>query len=352
MMNRQQLIRLLLALSLVLAFGITTYRRNSTVLTPQHQGETMGTSYSFKIGTPMKKREFEQLCTRIEETLKEVNRQMSTWDASSEISRFNALTNSQPMTVSAPFYSVIEASLALSKNSKGAFDPTLNPLLNLWGFGHASDWSDRQIPAPDRIEAVRAQTGWQKLIATNQTLRKTIPELQLDLGAIAKGYGVDQLAADLRAAGITHFFAEIGGEVVVSGLNREKNPWRIGINDPRRPFDGTPYERLHLTNGAIATSGNYFNFIEQDGRIYSHILDPRTGNAIYTDLASVTVYAPTCMEADGIATALMVMGSEEGLRWVENQPHVEALFLSRLEDGSILEKFSSGFKSKTGYTAR
>jgi thiamine biosynthesis lipoprotein len=181
--------------------------------------------------------------------------------------------------------------------------------------------------------------------------RKIAPGIQLDLGGIAKGYGVDRVSECLDAAGLKNWFVEIGGEVRVRGLNPDGVPWKIGIQFPStNPMDQRLWGIVHATNGAVATSGDYRNYILRGNRIYSHILDPRTGMTVFSETASVTVIAPTCMKADGIATALFVMGSEEGLEWIEQRPENEALVLTRCPDGGIAEKYSSGFIRQTGYS--
>lgn len=350
-MLRRDIIRMAIGLVIVLILGFGMFLRSPVVENPAHGGETMGTGYSVKITGKVKLSELHKLSDRIEEELARINSQMSTWDEESEISRFNHSRSLEAFRCSADFSDVVRQSLELAESSDGAFDPTLQPLLNLWGFGSEGD--DYRIPTDEEIEAVRQTTGWQMLkIDDASNLWKQEPELSLALGAIAKGYGVDVLARLLNEAGYENWFAEIGGEVVVRGLNPDGIPWRVGIEYPStNPMDGRLQGIVHLSAGAVATSGNYHNYIEEDGRIYSHILDPRTGRAIRSNVAGVTVTAPGCMVADGMATALFVMGADDGLAWVEEQSGVEALFLLRAADGEIIERFSSGFREATGYTS-
>jgi thiamine biosynthesis lipoprotein len=245
----------------------------------------------------------------------------------------------------------VRKALELSDASGGAFDPTLQPLLNLWGFG--SEGVERTVPTDEAIAECKARTGWAKLtVSADNALLKTEPEVSLALGAIAKGFGVDAIGQILEDEGLSNWFVEIGGEVVVQGKNPTGEPWRIGIQYPSTTLmeEGRLQGILHLTTGAVATSGDYRNYLERDGQIYSHILDPRSGRAVLTDTASVSVYAPNCTDADGLATALYVMGPDEGLQWIETMPGVEALFLVRSGE-SIIERFSSGFLSATGYTS-
>lgn len=350
-MRRGDIIRMAIGLVVVLGLGFGMFLRSPVVENPAYGGATMGTGYSVKIVGKVKLSKLHKLSDRIEAELAEVNRQMSTWDEGSEISRFSRSRALEPFECSEAFATVVRRALELSESTGGAFDPTLQPLLNLWGFGSGGEGC--RIPTDDEIEAVRQITGWEKLkVDAASNLVKTEPETSLALGAIAKGYGVDVLARLLDEAGFENWFAEIGGEVVVRGLNPEGVPWRIGIEYPStNPMDDRLQGVVHMTNGAVATSGNYHNFIEEDGRIYSHILDPRTGRAIRSDVAGVTVTAPNCMDADGMATSLYVMGADEGLVWVERRNGVEAMFLLRDADGEISERFSSGFREATGYTS-
>ena len=345
-MTRRKIIQIILGLALVAAFAVKGFYIKNPVLV----GGTMGTSYSVTVKGSVSRRKVDQLYRKIEDELAEVNRQMSTWIEESEISRFNRSTNTEPFQTSEAFAQVVGAALELSASTGGAFDPTLNPLLNLWGFG--SDSKERKVPSDAEIVRAKKRTGWHKLHIDEKTssLWKNIPGLQLDLGAIAKGYGVDAVGRLLDREGYENWFVEVGGEVAVRGTNPDGVPWRIGIQFPTtNPVVDRLQGILNLTQGAVATSGDYRNYIQQDGILYSHILDPRSGRAVLSDTASVSVAAPDCMHADGIATALFVMGADEGLAWVEQQPEVEALFLVRGADGEISEKFSSGFVAATGY---
>ncbi len=346
-MSRKKIIQIILGLALVLTFGIRSFYVKHPILV----GGTMGTSYSVTLKGYVPRAAINKLSRQIEAELEEINQQMSTWDEKSEISRFNQSDESGPFQISEAFAAVIVRALELSESTGGAFDPTLNPLLNLWGFG--SEGGEREVPSEADIAAAMTKTGADKTwLDKTSSLWKASPEVQLALGAIAKGYGVDAIGHLLDRDGQENWFAEIGGEVVVSGLNPEGKPWRIGIQYPSsNPMDDKLQGIVNLTEGAVATSGDYRNYIQQDGALYSHILDPRSGRAVLSDTASVTVVAPNCMDADGMATALFVMGAEEGLAWVEDQPEVEAMFLVRGADGEISEKFSSGFVAATSYVS-
>ncbi|MDF7799208.1 FAD:protein FMN transferase [Pontiellaceae bacterium B1224] len=350
-MPRKKIIQMVAGLIIVLSLGIGGIINSGTIKNPSRGGSTMGTGYSIKLSGKFKEARLNEISDQIEATLLEVNRQMSTWDPESEISRFNHSRSVDAFSCSEAFSTVVRSALELSRTTGGAFDPTLQPLLNLWGFG--SEAEERKVPSDEAVATVKQRTGWEKVtVDSDSNLRKNEPELSLALGAIAKGYGVDAVGQVLNEAGLENWFVEIGGEVLAQGVNGENEAWRIGIQFPTtNPMDMTFQGIAHITNGAIATSGDYRNYIKEDDVVYSHILDPRTGRAVKSRTASVTVKASTCMEADGIATALFVMGPDEGLPWVEQRDDVEAFFMIRTEAGEIFEIFSSGFKKATGYTS-
>ncbi len=342
----------LLVASVLIAFGLYTYTRDAPG--PRHvqwNGSTMGTHYAIRmVDSPLTRKQLRDLRLRIEEWFEAANDQMSTYRPASEISVFNRSESVEPHPVSPELAAVVQSALELADRTGGAFDPTLDPLINLWGFGH--EYGRLSRPDEEEIREMLNQIGYRHLSAPDAAhIRKSRADLHLNLNAIAKGYAVDRAAAIIRKAGITNLYVEIGGDLVVYGVNREGQPWRIGIDWPDPELD--PGEQLHgiahLTDVAMATSGDYRRFVRDAQGSYSHIIDPRTGYPIDHALASVTVIAPTCMEADALATALFVMGSAEGLAWVERQPGVEAFFIDRAEDGSFTPLFSSGFEARTGY---
>ncbi len=348
-MPRKKIIQIFMGLVLIAVLGIGGIIRSGSIQNPSHWGETMGTGYSVKIAGKVKQTDLKKLHVRIEHELTEISRQMSTWDSESEISRFNHAASTEPFPCSESFAAVIRRSLQLSKSTGGAFDPTLQPLLNLWGFG--SEAEGERIPTDAELTLVRDITGWEKISIDNDAnLRKAEPELSLALGAIAKGYGVDVLAEIMNELDYENWFVEIGGEVVVKGLNPSGVPWKIGIQYPTtNPMDESLLGIVQITNGAVATSGDYRNYMIEDGIVYSHILDPRTGKAIRSDTASVTVVGSNCMDADAMATALFVMGPEEGLTLVEELADLEAMFIVRTKEGELSDIFSSGFRAATDY---
>lgn len=305
-------------------------------------GHTMGTTYLIRFAhTPLKQREMRQFQGEIQAVLDEINRQMSIWEQNSEISRFNRAEMGQNVEISFDFAFVARRALEMAEITDGAFDPTIGALVNLWGFG--PDGPRQTAPSSTQIEAARQQVGWRQLeLISDRFLCKNVPGLTLDLGACAKGFAVDKIAEFLKKRGFEHFLVEIGGETRAFGLNSDENPWKIGILRP----DGSQnlQHTLELTAGrAIATSGNYRNFYRSEsGNVEAHILDPRTGEPTRHHVASVSVLANDCLTADALATALFVLGPEEGLPLLAaNFPAADALFILRHPNGTFEETASS-----------
>lgn len=276
------------------------------------QGSTMGTTYTVKVVEPgLGESRVEEIRHLIDERLEEVNQKMSHYKEDSELSRFNQLRESTPFPVSPETFEVFRRAIEISRLSNGAFDITVGPLVDAWGFGPGD--RPEQIPSEEQIEVLRQQTGYEKLELDPDALsvRKTEPQVRCDLSAIAKGYGVDRVADALAAEGFENFMVEVGGEVRTDGVNDSGQPWRIGVERP--VTTGRVIERvISLSGWALATSGDYRNYYEIDGVRYSHMIDPRTGRPIAHRLASVSVVDETCTRADGFATALLVLGPEEG----------------------------------------
>lgn len=308
------------------------------------QGKTMGTTYQVKIADAKRiEAEASRLQSMVDQALQEVNRQMSTYRPDSEISQFNRRYSTQPMKVSPSFVQVLRSAVQIYQESRGRFDVTVAPLVDLWGFGKKG--SRFSVPDPAQIDSVRANIGTKYIrLINDSTIAKSNPNVELDLSAIAKGYGADVVAELLNQQGYHNYLVEIGGEVVVKGLNHGEK-WKIGIDRPHfGALPGQELEGVLLVNDlAIATSGDYRNFFMIDDTVYSHTINPSTGRPIANGMASVTIIAPSCMLADAIATAVMVMGAEDGLRWVESKPDVEALIITRDRDGKFVEKMSNGF---------
>jgi thiamine biosynthesis lipoprotein len=294
--------------------------------------------------TQISAKRLEAIKEEVEAALIEVNRQMSTYDPNSEISRFNRFDDTTAFRVSAQFVHVLKSALEIYHASNRAFDITVAPLVNLWGFGSNGLISD--IPSEVVINNTLKRVGSHNLhILDSIHIKKRISELSLDLSAIAKGYGVDVVADILIAAELRNFMVEIGGEVVARGLNAQNEAWKIGVDRPKHNLlPGQELEAiLALRDVAVATSGDYRNYFELNGKQYSHTIDPESGKPVLHNLASTTIITQRCMPADAIATAVMVMGKDKGLEWIESMPHVEALLILRYDTTKFESFQTSGF---------
>jgi thiamine biosynthesis lipoprotein len=280
---------------------------------PPLRGTTMGTVYTVRVAALPDGSSLPELQRLVDRELDAVNRSMSTYDPESEVSRFNRDQSGDWFPVSPALATVVAAAQTIARQTGGAFDTTVGPLVEAWGFGAAGRRD--APPSAAAIAAARAVTGYKHVTVRMDppALLKTRPGLAIDLSAIAKGYAVDRVAAALESAGVADYLVEIGGELRTAGQRPGGASWRVGIEQPnpggRRIQRALPMHE----NGAIATSGDYRNFFEADGQRYAHIIDPRTGRPVDNTLASVTVIAPKCMTADGWATALSVLGLKQGI---------------------------------------
>jgi thiamine biosynthesis lipoprotein len=307
------------------------------------EGRTMGTTYHV---TVVADRVADGLQGRIDRRLDEINGQLSTWIENSEISRFNRLgTVGEEFPISEDFRNVMGVAAEVHALSGGAWDGTVNPLVALWGFGPEGPTSE--TPSPERIAAARAEVGFDKIeVRPGGALVKLHPGVTLDLSSIAKGFGVDAVAELLRAAGLADFVVEIGGEVRAAGVRRDGRPWRVGINRPDPEAEPTEvYHVVSLRDAALATSGDYRNYVLEGGRRRSHVIDPRIGEPVSNGVVSVSILARTCTLADGLATAVMVMGPHAGLQLIERLDDVEGLIVVQRRGGFLEEHPSSGFRT-------
>lgn len=293
-------------------------------------GPTMGTSYHIKL---LDVRDPSAIQAQVDERLAEINALMSTYISDSEVSRFNRAAADQWFSISAETLKVIELAQSISRQTQGAFDITVGPLVRLWNFGSHAEPGTFSPPDEKEIRTVLQAVGYEKLEIQQDppALRKTIDGLEIDLSAIAKGYAVDQIAELLLGQQVTDFMVEIGGEVRVAGLRPDGNRWRIGIESPEVATRRVETV-LGLDDQALASSGDYRNYHEHDGKRYSHTIDPRTGRPVEHELASASVVSDNCATADALATALVVMGPNEGTAWAE-QHDVASLLISRGESG-------------------
>lgn len=298
------------------------------------RGGTMGTSYTIRVLLPQQLNA-KSVSVAIDQRLVNVNQQMSHYIASSEISAFNR--GAEPgewFEVSLPFASVAEYALEVAKASDGAFDPTVGPLVNLWGFGH----EDRSHipPTDEEIDAALQVVGYEKIEVrrTPPAIKKRVAGVELNLSALAKGYGVDAVCEVLDSYDCKAYMVEIGGEVRTRGTKPGGVPWQIGIEAvvKDKESDSQPTSKiLALTDEALATSGDYRNYWEHEGRRYSHTINPKTGRPVEHTLATVTVRDETCMRADALATVILALGPDAGLEWAE-QNKVSATLVDRSED--------------------
>jgi thiamine biosynthesis lipoprotein len=303
----------------------------------------MGTTYHIKVVAGFFT-SAETLQQDIDERLVAINRSMSTYDPTSEISRFNAIQSTEEtFSPSADFLKVLKVAAEIHHLTEGAWDGTLDPLITLWGFGRKGTASN--VPDQAQIDQAMAHVGFD-LIQLDDAgkMRKANPAVTLDLASIAKGYGVDAVSRLLGEKGFENFLVEIGGEVYARGHRKDGKAWRVGINRPDREaaFDDV-YKTLSLANQAMATSGDYRIFFQVGDQFYSHIIDPRTGWPETSGVVSATVVAANCTVADGLATALMVMGPENGVALVDQLPSVECLIVVRRPDGTFSDHPSKGF---------
>ncbi len=300
-------------------------------------GSTMGTTYNIKVVDNGRLPESILLQSKIDIELEKVNNQMSTYRPKSELSRFNGMPNGS-MKVSPSLVTVMNEGLRLYELTDGALDVSIGPLINLWGFG--PDARPTQIPTQAEIELVKARSGLENVSVEGLRLVKRSASMYIDLSSIAKGYGVDVVAELLTSMGAEDYLVEIGGEVRTKGQKPDESPWRIAIE---RPSGRGEVERIIAPgNMAVATSGDYRNYFEDNGVRLSHIIDPRNGYPIKHNLASVTVLDPSTMTADGLATALLVMGTEKGMA-LANEQGIAAMFIEK-QDAGFVTRYSEAFK--------
>lgn len=302
------------------------------------RGQTMGTTFQVKLPNP--NLDQKKLDADINALLVEVNRQMSTYQKDSEITQFNQNLTTDWVGISRDFGYVLGVALKVSDWSEGAFDVTVGPLVNLWGFGPEAV-PDR-IPSADSIRARMAMMGYKKLNVRSdqEAVRKHIPQMYCDLSAVAKGFGADKVAAYLDQLNVQAYFVEIGGEVRVKGRNRDGNRWRVGIATPT--VQGGLQKVVEIEDQAMATSGDYHNYFEKDGKRYSHTIDPRTGYPITHRLASVSVIHEECAYADALATAINVMGPDKGFAFALEQK-LPVFMIVKEQDG-FEEKMTPAFE--------
>lgn len=306
-------------------------------------GPTMGTSYNIKLVDVGSEDDTRDLARTIDGILDMVNQRMSTYLPESELSRFNAADMATWTPVSDDTMTVVERSRRLHHITGGAFDPTVGPIVDLWGFGPKG--GQERIPRPDEIEAVVQTVGLDQVESASEqpALLKTTQGVRLDLSGVAKGFAVDLVAEHLDSQGIVNYLVEVGGELRARGTGPGGRPWRVGIEKPTLGSNKIQ-QVVDLGREAMATSGDYRIFFEQDGRQYAHIIDPGTGRPTEHGLASATVVAPTTLEADALSTALLVLGLEDGLE-LASELEIAAFFVAR-HNGTFKTASSPAFRSR------
>lgn len=291
------------------------------------EGATMGTYY----GVVYQGCEVPQL--EIEQVLTNLNAAFSTYLPDSEISEFNLTSAHTPVEISEHFAAPLTAAANMWLETEGALDPTVGPLVDLWGFGAERGSEDPSQAEQDEVSQV---VGWQQLTFQDRTISKAVDGLRLDLSAIAKGYAVDVLARLVSQAGCKNYMVDIGGEMAVAGHNADGGPWRLGIERPDPDALGVIQLVLEVTDMGIATSGDYRNYRVIDGKRVDHVMDPRIGRPADNQVVSATVIHPETMYADGYATAAMVLGVEQALK-LADEKEFAVLVMTRSEDDAAAE---------------
>ncbi len=298
-------------------------------------GRTMGTTYTVKVVTGYFG-SVAGLQEKFDRRLDEINRSISPYLKDSEISRFNRFQQvGEEFPISADFLRVMKTAARLYALSGGAWDGTVGPLVDVWGFGRGG--SPGRVPPAETIAALLRDVGFDKIeIRASGALVKRHAAVSLDLSSVGQGYGVDQLVELVRAAGFTDYLVEIGGEIYAAGARPDGRPWRVGISRPAagaRPDD--IYKVVSLKDQAFSTSGDYRQFFVQDGIRYSHHIDPATGYPVRNGVVSVSILADNCTFADGLGTAVLVSGVEKGLALIDRLEGVEGLLVVEAADGSL-----------------
>jgi thiamine biosynthesis lipoprotein len=303
-------------------------------------GKTMGTTFSIKIVNDKNLSiDYYLLESEINELLKEINQQMSTYIKDSEISRFNDYDSTGWFNISYDFAFLLKTALEVSSISEGAFDITVGPLVNLWGFG--PELKNPEVPGVKELLEAKSKTGYEFIAVKVDTpaVKKDNPEVYLDMSAIAKGYGVDKVSELLSSKKIINYMVEIGGEARTAGKNNKDESWKIGIETP--DSHSNIQKVISISDYSIATSGDYNNYFEENGIRYSHTIDPRTGMPITHKLASVTVIHSNCALADAYATAINVMGPTVGYDFALKENLI--IYMIVKEETGFIEKLTPQF---------
>lgn len=280
---------------------------------------------------------------------KDIEAELAKVDASlspfNERSIITAVNENRDTVVNKMFSDVFALAMKISDSTNGAFDITVAPLVNAWGFG----FKGGAMPSHHQVDSLKALVGYHKVSLTNGRVSKTDPRIMLDCSSIAKGYGCDVVAKFLSAKGIDNYMVEIGGEIVTRGISEKRLPWKIGVTKPTDDSLNVNQEIqtiINVTDKAMATSGNYRNFYYKNGRKYAHTIDPSTGYPVQHNILSSTVIADDCATADAYATAFMVMGLDKAKAILSRHPELMAYFILASDDGTNKVWFSPSMKDK------
>ncbi len=327
--------RILIIIFLMIGTGACQNNNYKIVLI---NGFTMGTTYSIKIKTADAVVNQEKIRADIEKILLEINRKMSTYIVDSELSVINFSNSLDSNLISDDLFKVISHANTISKTTNGAFDITVGPLVNLWGFG--PNKSENKIPPNEEIELIKKNIGYKKIYLNKETtsIKKLHPDLYVDLSGIAKGFAVDKIALYLNSYNLENYLVEIGGELIAKGTNEDNEVWQIGIENPNNNLA----KIIGLKDIAMATSGDYRNYFEKNGVRYSHTINPNTGKPIKHKLASVTVLDKTAMNADALATAFMVLGPAKTIE-LANELKI-GVYLIIKNDENFYEEYNEYFE--------
>ena len=307
-------------------------------------GYTQGTTYSIRYMST----DAIDYQSDIDSVLKAVNMSMSTYIEESNISKIN---RNESMQTDSLFVRVFEIAMQISSDTQGAFDPTIAAVVNFWGFG----FEEIQNKDEAKLKQLMESVGYQKLAIIDSLIVKENPNTQIDFNAIAQGFTVDLVAEHLQKKGLNNYMIEIGGELKCAGLNADSQLWRIGIDKPSEEIQEDRFQAIiEVNNKSVASSGNYrkSKVDQETGMKYAHTINPKTGRPVQTNLLGVTIITESCMRADAVATACMVMGLEKSKIYLEKHPEIDAIFIYSDPKGNWLQYQTDGFKKMSIYQSK
>lgn len=324
--------------SLVLVFLFTACQHNKSEVLVAFGGHAQGTYYAVQYYAPDSNWHYQN---EVDSLLAAFDQSVSAWEPTSILSRIN---RGEQVPVDSVFRKVFERSQAIGKESNGAFDMTVGPLVNAWGFG----FKNRMHLQDHQIDSLLQYVDYRMVDIEGDYVVQQKPGVVFDFNAIAQGYSVDLIGAFLETKGVQRYLIDVGGEVLAKGLKTNAQAWRVGIERPdeKSPTQRGPLEAIvPLTDRALATSGNYRKFYIENGVKYAHTLNPETGYPVTHSLLSVSVLAPDCMSADAYATTFMVMGLQKARAFLKERSDLEALFIYSDEQGLMQTEMTPGLKS-------